>query len=65
MRRRGISETVAMKISGPKTAHLFRRYNITDARDLAEATKKIEAGLQVAIPVNETYTKTYITGYAH
>ena len=65
MTRRGISETVAMKISGHKTAHVFRRYNITDERDLAEATKKIEAGRQVAIPVDETYTKTYTPGYAH
>jgi hypothetical protein len=44
MTRSGVTETVAMRISGHKTASVFRRYNITDERDLAEATRRIEAG---------------------
>jgi hypothetical protein len=65
MTRRGISETVAMKISGHKTAHVFRRYNITDERDLAEATKKIEAGRQITVAAVETDTKSDTSTYAH
>jgi integrase len=64
MTRRGISETVAMKISGHKTASVFRRYNITDLCDLAEATNKIEAGRSVpaggtlVIPALKSDTKS-------
>jgi len=42
MRRNGTSETVAMRISGHKTASVFRRYNIVDPTDLREATAKME-----------------------
>jgi integrase len=65
MIRRGVSETVAMKISGHKTAHVFRRYNITNEHDLAEATRKIEAGRQGTFAVSETDTKTDTPSYAH
>lgn len=44
MVRRGISETVAMKISGHLSANVFRRYDITSEADLADAARKIEAG---------------------
>jgi integrase len=64
MTRRGVNETVAMKISGHKTASVFRRYNITDERDLSEATRKIEAGRQ-EFPAEKTDTKTDTSGYAH
>jgi len=41
MTRAKVSTTVAMSISGHKTDHIFRRYNITDVEDKKEAAKKV------------------------
>ncbi len=54
---RGIPETVCMKISGHKTRHIFDAYNLSNERDLADATAKIELGRQVSTPT-QTDTKT-------
>jgi integrase len=64
MVRRGVHDSVAMKISGHRTASVFRRYNIVDTRDLAEATRLIEAGSQVAVSESETDTKSDTVTYA-
>jgi integrase len=42
MIRGGISMTIAMRISGHKTANMFRRYDICDERDLKDAMKRVE-----------------------
>jgi integrase len=65
MTRRGVSETVAMKISGHKTISVFKRYNIVDERDLAEATRLIEAGRQQDVSGSKTDTKSDTSTYAH
>ena len=43
--RAGVSEAVAMEITGHKTRSMYRRYRIVDERDLREATERLQAHL--------------------
>jgi integrase len=40
MIRAGVAQTIAMKITGHKTATMFQRYNIADTSDVSEALSK-------------------------
>jgi integrase len=50
LRRLGVAESVAMKISGHKTPSIFRRYDITDEADLADAAERLNAKRTKAMP---------------
>lgn len=41
LRKLGVPETVAMKISGHKTRQIFNRYNIIDETDIREGGRKL------------------------
>jgi integrase len=41
MVRAGVSETVAMKISGHRTSSMFRRYNVTSDEDLRAVAERM------------------------
>ncbi|MGA2358647.1 MAG: site-specific integrase [Terriglobales bacterium] len=42
LRRLGVQESVAMKISGHRSRTVFERYNIVDEADLTEAARKLD-----------------------
>jgi integrase len=44
--RAGVPQSVAMDISGHKTISVFKRYNITDEKDVLEAGRKLERFIQ-------------------
>ncbi len=43
-RRRGIPESVVMRMSGHRTRNVFDRYNLVEDEDVRNAVKAIEAG---------------------
>ena len=42
LRRVGVAESVAMKISGHKTPSVFKRYDIVEMADVAEAAARLD-----------------------
>ena len=44
--RAGVSQAVAMRLSGHKTVSVYKRYRIIDERDLQEALERTEAAVE-------------------
>ena len=42
LRRAGVAESVAMRITGHKTRSLFERYNIVDEEDIRDVERRVE-----------------------
>lgn len=53
--RAGVPQSVAMAISGHRTASVFRRYDITSEQDLREAVAKVTAYVE-SLPTTPTVT---------
>lgn len=53
--RAGVPQSVAMAISGHRTASVFRRYDITSEQDLRDAVKKVMAYVE-SLPTTPTVT---------
>jgi integrase len=54
--RAGVSEVVAMKITGHKTASMYRRYRIIDENELRDAQQKMQQHLQAQPPMSKVAT---------
>jgi hypothetical protein len=56
LRRLGVQETIAMRISGHKTRDVFERYNIIDEADLADAASRLDTKQNAAaVEVNRDF----------
>ncbi len=48
-RRRGVEESVIMKITGHKTRSIFERYNVVSEDDIKAAVKRVEEGRDLGL----------------
>ncbi len=56
LRRLGVQESIAMRISGHKTRDVFERYNIIDEADLADAASRLDTKQNAAaVEVNPDF----------
>ena len=57
LRRLGVSETVAMEVSGHKTASVFRRYEIVAEEDLRDVARRLDTQVHTSVIHDETMTE--------
>jgi hypothetical protein len=56
LRRLGVQESVAMRISGHKTRSVYERYNIVDGADLADAASRLDTKQNsAAVELSQTF----------
>jgi hypothetical protein len=54
MERAGVSQAVAMKITGHKTPSVYRRYRIVNEDDIERALAQTQEAIRQAPPTNVT-----------
>src|SRR6267378_469648 len=59
----GISQSVAMLITGHKTASMFKKYEIRDNADVREAVARLAAFHEANAPKQATVTLIAATGF--
>jgi hypothetical protein len=62
MVRRGVTERVAMRISGHKSRSVFDRYDIGSESDLADTALKVERGAKSELARDDEIYSSYIAG---
>ena len=58
--RRGVTERVAMRITGHKSRSVFDRYDIVSESDLADAALKVERGGKDELARADSIHSSYI-----